>query len=229
MKINQWIRVDQVINISTDFDEEEWYSSKVTEIQNRSFVVSAPQRQGVFLRLKKEQKVRLSIPAGSGLYLSTCLVLDVRDGKEYFVEIEIPQELVHMERRRFARVHTRMEVFYSEIRERGNDFIFNKSYSLDISSGGMQLELYRSCPQETLLHLKFTLPVGGKEETFFLTGRIVRALPSGSTGKGQAGIEFIDISSAEQEDISKFVSNQLASEGAENSASKTRTPEEKSA
>jgi c-di-GMP-binding flagellar brake protein YcgR len=116
-----------------------------------------------------------------------------------------------VERRRHERLPSRLEVYYSEIRDRGNGLLFQKAYSLDLSGGGMRLELHRTFPQETLLHLKFSLPIEGRTETFLLTGRIVRASPVREGVAGQAGIEFIDISSLEQEAITRFVGDKLKS------------------
>jgi c-di-GMP-binding flagellar brake protein YcgR len=213
MDVGQWIRVDQVVNISPDLESDNWYSSKILEILAQSLLLSVPQRKSVFLRLQKNQKIRLSIPANKGLFLSTCLVREVRPEKPSTVEVELPQEVVLVERRRFQRLPSRMEVFYSEIRDRGRErgLVFQKAFSLDISGGGMRLELHRTFPQETLLHLKFSLPIDGRNETFLLTGRIVRTLPVQEGIAGQAGIEFVDISGLEQEAISRFVGDKLKS------------------
>jgi hypothetical protein len=62
MDIGQWIRVDQVVNVSPDTERENWYSSKVMEILKQSIIISPPERKTVFLRLQKGQKIRLSIP-----------------------------------------------------------------------------------------------------------------------------------------------------------------------
>jgi c-di-GMP-binding flagellar brake protein YcgR len=209
MEIGKWIRVDRPVNISPDLDEENWYPARVLEVGKTSFWISMPARRSIVLRLQKGQKIRVSIASDQGVFLSTCGVLDLGPEGLAGVEVEIPQELVHMERRRFARCPTRMEVYYAEIRPGGGGTVFTKSYSADISGGGMRLELHRSCREETLLRLKFTLPVGKKHEEFLLTGRIVRAIATKPVGAQQAGIEFVDISSGEQEAISQFVTSKL--------------------
>jgi len=211
MEINQWVRVDQTVNVSPDLEKDNWYASKVLEVLNRSIVISMPERRSVFLHLQKGQKIRFSIPVDKGLYLSTCLVLDIREGKNQFIEVEIPQELVLVERRRFERIPSRLDIYYSEIHEHGRDLHFQKAYSLDLSGGGMRLELHRTFPQETILHLKFSLPIDGRNETFLLTGRIVRAVPVQDGEKVHAGIEFIDISELEQRTISQFIGDKLKS------------------
>ncbi len=211
MEISKWIRVDRPVNISPDLDKENWYPARVLKILPKSFLISIPVRQSVALRLQKGWKIRLNVTSDSGAFLSTCEVLDVVAGEEPYLEIEIPQEIVHMERRRFARYPTRIEVYYSEIHIRVNQVYFEKSYSVDISGGGMRLEMHRNCPQETLLRLKFTLPVGRRREEFLLTGRIVRSIPSPEGGKNHAGIEFIGVSSGVQESISRFVASKIKS------------------
>jgi c-di-GMP-binding flagellar brake protein YcgR len=209
MEISKWIRVDRPVNVSPDLEKDNWYSSRVLEVLHRSFLITMPARRSIVLRLQKGQKIRLSIASEQGMFLTTCGVLEVFAGDRQCLEVEMPQEIVHLERRRFMRYPTRMEVYYAEIRERGSGVVFNKSYSVDISSGGMRLELHRNCREETLLRLKFTLPVGRRREEFLLTGRIVRSLPSGQTKRQQAGIEFVDISSGEQDAISQYVSSKL--------------------
>lgn len=209
LEIGRWIKVGSLVQISPDPHREDWYFSKILEIGERSLWIEMPQRRGSLLQLEKGQKIRASIPTHQGLFLFTDEVLAVSGEENPRLEIEIPQEVVHVERRSYARLPIRIELYYAEIREDRGEPVFYRSYILDISGGGVQLETNRVCPNETLLRLKFHLPEGNRDEEYLLTGRIVRSIPTGQPDRGQAGIEFIDISTRQQESIVRFVLDRI--------------------
>jgi c-di-GMP-binding flagellar brake protein YcgR len=109
-----------------------------------------------------------------------------------------------LERRAFPRLPVLMETHFAEIRD-GGGLNFSKTTALDISGGGIRLETNRLSPQETLLRMKFQIPLGEMEEELILTGRIVRSVPGEGARRSQLGVEFIDITPRQQEFLVQYV------------------------
>lgn len=207
MEIGQWIKEERVVNVSPSLEGENWYASKVTKVREKSFYVAQPRKLARFSTGKVGQRFRVRVPSEEGLFQFTCEVLaEGLEGGPH-VELDFPKEVVHLERRAFPRLPVKMETYYAEIRD-GGGLMFSKSTALDISGGGIRLETSRVCPQETLLRVKFQIPLGQMEEELILTGRIVRSVPGEGARKSQVGVEFIDITPRQQETLVQYVLDQ---------------------
>jgi c-di-GMP-binding flagellar brake protein YcgR len=208
MDIRQQIKEDSHINISPSMEGENWDNSIVIEVKENSFCVTIPQRRRSTYSDKTGQEVRVNLPNKQGLFLFNCRVVAVSGEAVPFAELTFPREIVRWERRAYSRLPIRLEVFYSQIRGINDETAYLRSYSLDISGGGLCLEINRKCSKETLLRLKFHVPVSGKDEELALTGRVVRIQPAASSVAGRAGVEFIDLDSSQREAILQFVAGQ---------------------
>jgi c-di-GMP-binding flagellar brake protein YcgR len=203
METRGWITENRVVNLSPTPEGEDWFVSKILEVGEGAFSIEAPAdlksplRPGAFVRLR--------VPTPDGLFLFTCEVREVRAEDVLRIVLKNPKEVVHMERRAYPRLPIRMETQYAEIRDGGGILAFSSSTALDISGGGLCLETHRFCPQETLLRLKFQIPLGEMEEELILTGRIVRSIPVAGARRSQAGVEFIDITPRQQKSLEQFI------------------------
>ncbi len=215
MEISQWIRKDCVVNVSPALEGDNWYASKVLDVGSSSFNILPPQKKNSGFSVKPGEKIRVSVPSAEGLFLFTCGVLAEEEGSVSRVELEFPKEVVHLERRAFHRLPIQLETQYAEIRNGNGGLSFSRSTSLDISGGGMRLETNRVCPRETLLRVKFQIPLGQMEEELILTGRIVRSVPGEGARKSQIGVEFIDITPHQQESLVQFILDRTREKGAQ--------------
>jgi c-di-GMP-binding flagellar brake protein YcgR len=205
MEIRPQIKDESIINVSPSPEGEDWDPSIIFQAKDASFCATIPQRRRSSYSKKISQPIRVTLPTKQGLFLFQCQVLAVAGETVPFVELEYPQEINRWERRAFMRLPVRLDVYYSQIHGIENEAPFIRSYSLDISGGGLCLEVNRKCSKETLLRLKFRIPISGKDEELALTGRVVRIRPAENSIAGQAGVEFIDIDSSQREAILQYV------------------------
>jgi len=215
MEIRQWIQKDCIVNISPFLEGDHWYASKVLEVGSASFTIIPPQKKDVSFAVQSGEKIRVSVPSAEGLFLFTCGVLAQDREGEARVELEFPKEVVHLERRAFPRLPIQLEAQYAEIRGGSGGLAFSRSTALDLSGGGIRLETNRMCPRETLLRVKFQIPLGEMEEELILTGRIVRSVPGEGARKSQVGVEFIDITPHQQESLVQFILDRTKGKGAQ--------------
>jgi c-di-GMP-binding flagellar brake protein YcgR len=209
MEISRWIKEDRPINVSSSLEGEDWYASKVQKVGPKSFHIDPPKRKYAVLQLIRGSKIRVGVPAGQGLFLFTSAVLTESTEQNPSVELEFPQEIIRMERRAHPRLPIRLETFYAEVHEGAGGLTFTRTMALDVSGGGIRLETNRPCPPETLLRLRFHLPIGEGGEEVVVTGRVVRSIPMESAKKSQAGVEFIDIMPRQQESLIQFVMDKI--------------------
>jgi c-di-GMP-binding flagellar brake protein YcgR len=208
MEIRQWIREGRVVNVSPSLEGENWYASKVTDVGIKSFSIAPPKKLSDSPAWEPGRKIRISVPSTEGLFQFICDIRAKGQGPEVQIEVDFPKEVTHMERRAFPRLPFRKEIQYAEIRDSSRNLSFARSTTLDISGGGVRMETSRVCPQETLVRLKFQIPLGAMEEELILTGRIVRSISGEGARKSQVGVEFIDITPHQQESLVQFILDQ---------------------
>jgi c-di-GMP-binding flagellar brake protein YcgR len=205
MEIRQWIRKDSIVFVSSALEGENWYTSQVVSVGSGSFSVAMPEKLEGSFSSSTGNSIRIRVPSSEGLFQLECNVLSETREPEPCIELGFPKEVVHLERRAYTRLPIKMETQYAEIRDGNAGLSFSKSTALDISGGGIRLETNRVCPQETLLRVKFQIPLGQMEEELILTGRIVRSVPGEGARKSQVGVEFIDISPRQQETLVQYI------------------------
>jgi c-di-GMP-binding flagellar brake protein YcgR len=205
MEIHQWIKEDSILYVSPVLEGENWFASKVVEVGSKSFYIAKPKKLDSAFSMQSGNSVRVRVPSSEGLFQLTCAVLSETQDDEPRVELDFPKEVIHLERRAYTRLPVKIETHYAEIRDGSAGLSFSKSTALDISGGGICLETHRHCPQETLLRVKFQIPLGQMEEELILTGRIVRSVPGEGARKSQVGVEFIDISPRQQESLVQYI------------------------
>jgi c-di-GMP-binding flagellar brake protein YcgR len=209
MDTRRWIREGLLINVSYSLEGGEWYPSKILKVGGKSFFITPPKRQSAPLAIENGSMFRVSLPSEQGLVQFTSRVMGKGMEPELSMELEFPKEITRMERRAYPRLPVRLEAYYSEIHAGSGELAFTPSLALDISAGGILMETRRACPQETLVRLKFQIPIGDREEEVVVVGRIARSLHTGSLGNHQVGVEFIDISPRLQESVVRFVTGKL--------------------
>ncbi len=109
------------------------------------------------------------------------------------------------ERRKFIRLDTSVRVEYDIVESIAKE---NKSFTKNLSQGGICLFLDSLIQKDTLLNLKLFLP--DQSEPIQVTGKIVwvdRFKVGGKEAQEEyeAGVEFLNIAKTDQEKISKYV------------------------
>jgi c-di-GMP-binding flagellar brake protein YcgR len=205
MEIHNWIKKDSILCVSPALEGENWFASKVVEVGSKSFYIIKPGELVRSFAASAGGSIRVRVPSSEGLFQLVCGVLSETQEAEARIELGFPKEVVHLERRTYPRLPVKIETQYAEIRDGHAGLLFARSTALDISGGGLRMETHRQCPQETLVRVKFQIPLGQMEEELILTGRIVRSVPGEGARKSQAGVEFIDISPRQQESLMQYI------------------------
>jgi c-di-GMP-binding flagellar brake protein YcgR len=205
MEIGKWIRKDRGVNVSPSLEGDTWFVSRISAASEASFSIATPIEWEISSPIAAGDKIRLQVPTPEGLLQFSSEVRKMARDPDARIELDNPKEVVHLERRAYPRLPVQIDTQYAEIRDGGSGLTYSRSTALDISGGGLRLETNRICPQETLVRVKFQIPLEKMEEELILTGRIVRSIPVAGARRSQVGVEFIDITPRQQKFLVQYI------------------------
>jgi len=107
------------------------------------------------------------------------------------------------EKREYPRAVAKIEIEFKEI----IDFV--SSYLLNVSNGGLFVRTAETCPLDSIVFLRFTMP--GDTQPIETEGKVVWCNMGGKRyfPKGM-GIKFLKLKDADNEKIKKFVEEHFA-------------------
>ncbi len=190
------------------------YSSWIVSLGDNCLVVTAPKMGGVSIPLQNNQIIGVSFPREDARYDYDAKVISLnsstRGGNEYgLLTIMVPEKVKRQQRRSDVRLAIKLSVellyFYRQDVPVAS-FTVN---SMDISAGGVKLEM----PDNYPLHTKFKLAVHLPEDDILVYAVVVR---SGTIPKSEvvcanpywASMKFFNISESKQSKILKFIYRQ---------------------
>lgn len=190
------------------------YASQVVSVGDGYLGVAAPKMGGVFVPILYNQLIEVSIPKEDARYDFDAKVISLnvpgRDGNEVGFLTVMPLEKVKQRQRRSdVRLIIKMPVEILYFYRQGIPVAALTVNSIDISAGGIKLEI----PEKYPPHHKFKLGIHLPEEDVFVSAVIVR---TGTFPKSEpisvnpywASMKFFNISENKQSKILKFIYRQ---------------------
>lgn len=176
------------------------YLSKVAEINDDIYQVTAPFFNGEIVPLHINQIIKISYCSDNASYQFTAKILDRKREPVALFTVEKKSEAIRIQRRNFFRLNVKLKVNYRVLDSEDNfeDSELKETTTIDISAGGIKMAVDDDFPGEGVLELYLDIPEIKNTSIF---GKIVNNydLPDGRA----IGIEFIGI---EQKDQDKIVS-----------------------
>ena len=185
------------------------YSSRIVSVDGDYLVVAAPKMGGAIVPLAVNQIIKVSFPKEDARYSCDARVISLK-GAEYGLLTAVLSGRMHRQQRRLnVRLVVKLPVellyFYLD----GVPVASLTVNSIDISAGGIKLEMPGNFP----LHSKFKLAIHLPEEDVFAYAVVVRA---GTIPKQElisvypywASMKFFNISENKQSKILKFIYRQ---------------------
>lgn len=210
MPVKDLIKVNQHISVSLNDGRDDWYHSRIQGVTAEEFHIAVPYSKNSPLILNKGERVKLHIALNHGKFELKSTVTGRRLDNIPLYSLTIPDSYVRIQHRRFARLPIMMGITYAEIPEDGKEPKYAKSYTLDISGGGLRFVANKAFAESSLLLLKIPVPTGSTSEEITVYGKVVRTIATGNTTATQVAVEFEDISIKHQDMIAGFVLNEMA-------------------
>jgi len=206
----KWIRINQNIRVARPDSKDDWYASSVQDINEREFCISIPVKESRPLVLRKGDLVRVSFITDRTRYEFITKTRGRRvDNIPLFV-LDLPEEYTRVQLRDFVRVPVTMAVDYARIPVEGEEPVFVKADSLDLSGGGIRLLVNDDLAAETRLIIRFTIPLKTGPEEIEVVGKVVRTWADERTKLRQAAIKFVKINHRQEDLITRYLINKMS-------------------
>jgi len=210
MTVEQWIKVNQKIRVSRSEEREDWYDSSIQDVGQEKFYIAVPYQRAIPLILNNGEQVNVNIVLKEARIEFKSTVLGRRVDNIPLFALSWPDSYARVQQRKFVRLPVMLDVFYAEVPEEGKEPEFIKSCTLDISGGGARILAGKNFAENTGLLLKLYIPKGGRLEEIAVSGRVVRTCEADTGAAIHAAVEFIDITSRQQDLIVNFTLNEIA-------------------
>ena len=198
------ISINQNISISLDGFNDEWYDSKIQGVSAKEFQISMPYKKTSPLPLKKGDRVRLHITVSSAKYQGRSVVTGRQLDNIPLFTLTKPESFERIQLRQFVRLPIMMDILYSEKPENDKKLEFVKTYTLDISGGGVRFLAKQNIKPDSFLLLKMSVPHGCNVQELEAEAKVARSISAHGSGY-QVSVEFVNITRKQQDMIVGFV------------------------
>ncbi|MEW5762014.1 MAG: flagellar brake protein [Bacillota bacterium] len=210
------LKVNQRVEIARR-GEDEYYPALVQDVGEHNFCINMPYRQGVPLILVPGERVDVRLVEKDATYFFTATVLGRRRDRIPLYVLSLPVDVRRVQRRRFVRLETLLDVWYAPAPEGDAAPAFVRARAVDLSAGGMCLVTKQPLEVGAPLLLRFHLDLGEREAEIVTPGRVVRRVvgPEDDLWQGgyRYGIEFVGLPMREQDLIVRYIFRKMAERG----------------
>lgn len=209
--INQWIKIHQTIQVSRDNVKEDWYKSKIQDVDKKHFYIDMPYQNALPLVLRRGDQVQVQIfLAGERIEFKSTVIGKRYDNIPLFT-VAMPDNYKRVQLRNFVRLPIMMDAYYAVIAEDSEDIPqFVKTTTLDLSGGGIRIEVDKKYPNGTKLLLKFTLQIKNMNYEVEVAGKVARCYYPDNTNTVLAATEFTNITRRQEDLIVRFIITKMS-------------------
>lgn len=206
--VNQKIQVSRIA-------EENYFDSSVQDVQDGFFSIAIPYLKEHPLVLYRGEEVRVRFTLQNASYIFTSRVIGVVTDNIKLYKLVHPEKIERIQLRNHVRIPVMLDVEYvvkEAVKESEKQKIkFNKGTTVDLSGGGMKLATRENIKENSLLILKFLLPLKSKAEPLQLKAKVVRVMKADPQRElYHLGLRFEDITYREEDMIVRFVFERAA-------------------
>jgi c-di-GMP-binding flagellar brake protein YcgR len=185
------------------------YTSRITSVSNDNLVVVTPKMGGIFLPFKEGQVLKVSIPKDDARYDCDATVISLKGTEDALLTLALFQTVKRQQRRLDVRLNIKIPVELLYFYREDTPVASLTVNSIDISAGGIKLEM----PEQYPPHTKFKLAIHLLDEDVFTYAVVVRTgviqkTEPGITGTYWVSLKFFNISESKQSKILKFIYRQ---------------------
>ncbi|MDN5293814.1 MAG: hypothetical protein PWQ91_1798 [Eubacteriales bacterium] len=184
------------------------YPSRIEEISDRVILLAAPIKKGRVLPVETGTPVEVCFARQNCFYCFASVVSGMVREKVPLVVVQKPEKIERVQRRRFVRFEVRLPVKFYLLDNQYNPLPPQlEGFTVNISGGGILLATEAEVKIGDQLQLEIAFPDGTIIEA---VGRVVRLQEVWEDRKAinYAGIEFILLSSRDQDTITRFIFQQ---------------------
>ena len=193
--------------------DDQPYQSRIEDVFEDEIYIAIPLSESSPLALKTGDYITVRLPLDTHCLEFTTQVVGMKlDSIPWYV-INYPESIQRVQLRQDVRIDILLDVLYSTIPEAGADPEYKKAAAVNFSAGGIRIAVREPLQEDTLLLIKFNLPVKGSVHFFEMESKIVRCQLVES--KDQAaiyhlGLAFHNIHSKQKDFIYQFIFQRMS-------------------
>jgi c-di-GMP-binding flagellar brake protein YcgR len=189
------------------------YTSRVIEVDGKKLRITIPRLGSTVVPLKEGQLIKVILPESDARYEFQAKVIDPNDAGMDLQTRELMVERIsgisRHQRRSNVRLAIKLPVELLYFYRRGIPVASFTVYSIDLSAGGVRIEIPEEFPIYTHYRVAIILP----EEEVHISAVLIRIGPLSKTEQGVpnsywASLRFFNISETKQQKILKFIYKQ---------------------
>ncbi|NLC77866.1 MAG: hypothetical protein GX750_09660 [Clostridia bacterium] len=215
VKVEKYLKVNRKLEIRQEGDEGKYYKSMIHGLNDRLLLVTPPYRGRDNLSLHRGDNVEVILIAEKEKILFKAKVTD-RVRKPFFgYVLEAAEEGTRIQLREFVRVKVLMDVEWCimdnmpENDQELEGLEFQQAVMVDLSGGGAGIVCDEPIPENTLILLRFIMPLKNTERSMSLLSEVRRCYRLDEQRKYMVGLAFLDLTQRDQDQIIEYVFQKL--------------------
>lgn len=185
------------------------YTSRIVLLDQQQLVITAPRMGGTIVSFRNGQIIRVSVPKQDARYNFEATVTAFDESKSDLVTLNIDSTAIRQQHRSDVRLTMRLPVELLYFYRQDTPVAAYTVYSIDLSAGGIKLEMPDDYPPHTHFKLAIHLP----DEEITVRATVIRSglLPTVDLGGNPSfwvSLKFLNISVTKQQKILKFIYKQ---------------------
>ncbi|MFL0246763.1 flagellar brake protein [Candidatus Clostridium stratigraminis] len=180
---------------------DDYYKSNIENTDDKSIYISIPIKDGKYIPLRIGEQIEVFYYFENDIYKFYSVVTDRQTDRIPLILIEIPKEVVKIQRRRFVRVPLICDIEYFMERTKSVSLKPFKAIMIDLSGGGMKIKL----SEEVKLGSKIVTHIPLGNEKLILKGEVVRIDKDEDKKKSICGVSFTDLDERKREKLIRFI------------------------
>ncbi|NLM53114.1 MAG: hypothetical protein GX197_09895 [Firmicutes bacterium] len=202
--------IGQKITVAGPPEYKEIYASMIQELDEETITITLPVLRGEYLLLQPGDSATVEFTSDDAVYgFTTQVVGRKKNGEVSLLILARPKVFKRLQRRHLFRLPLVLPCVFQLLTEEGTDKdnkLWYKGEINNLSGSGLRLTCSKALKKDDKIIVRFTLR-NGERMQFTLRG-IVRWHKENEKKKIIAGIEFCEITPAEQEQIISFIFEQ---------------------
>lgn len=186
-----------------DPDFEGKYASRVMDVTKKEIELMAPTEKGELVPIRRKTKVTIDYIGQRAMYRFDSIITRRFRDPVAGIAIKKPRRVERIQRREFVRLEINIPIKYRLSVEEGEPEEFKKSYTIDLSGGGLRFISDEKLPEDEFLEIR--LGMDRVNEVIF--GKIARVAQTEDNDGYEIGLEFKSLSPATQDEIVSWIFN----------------------
>jgi len=180
---------------------DSYYKSKIENVDEKAIYISIPIKDGKYIPLRVGEQVEVFYYFENDIYKFYSVVSGRQTDRIPLLLIEMPKEVIKVQRRKFVRVPIVCDIEYFKEGNKASSLKPLKAIMVDLSGGGMRIKIGEEVKLGNIIMTH--IPLGN--EKLILKGEVVRIEQDEDKKKSICGISFTDLDERKREKLIRFI------------------------